>query len=42
VRLNEIAQRSGGSEQAFYKTIQRLRAALLECISRTMAQEGFA
>lgn len=41
-RLNEIAQQSGGSEQAFYKTIQRLRAALLECISRTLAQEGLA
>ena len=41
-RLNEIAQQSGGSEQAFYKTIQRLRAALLECISHTMAQEGLA
>lgn len=39
-RLNQIAQQSGGSEQAFYKTIQRLRAALLECISRAMAQEG--
>ena len=39
-RLNEIAQQAGGSEQAFYKTIQRLRAALLECISRTMAAEG--
>jgi RNA polymerase sigma-70 factor (ECF subfamily) len=41
-RLNEIAQQSGGSEQAFYKTIQRLRAALLECISRTMTKEGLA
>ena len=41
-RLNEIAQQTGGSEQAFYKTIQRLRAALLECISRTMAMEGLA
>ena len=41
-RLNEIAQQSGGSEQAFYKTIQRLRATLLECISRTLAQEGLA
>lgn len=41
-RLNEIAQQSGGSEQAFYKTIQRLRAALLECISRTLAREGLA
>ena len=41
-RLNEIAQQMGRSEQAFYKTIQRLRAALLECISRTMAMEGLA
>ncbi len=41
-RLKEIAQQTGSSEQAFYKTMQRLRAALLECISRTMAQEGLA
>jgi RNA polymerase sigma-70 factor (ECF subfamily) len=41
-RLNEIAQQSGGSEQAFYKTIQRLRAALLECIARTIASEGLS
>ncbi|MEP6671950.1 MAG: sigma-70 family RNA polymerase sigma factor [Chthoniobacter sp.] len=41
-RLKEIARQSGSSEQAFYKTIQRLRAALLECISRTLAQEGQA
>lgn len=40
--LKEIAQQTGSSEQAFYKTMQRLRAALLECISRTMAQEGLA
>lgn len=38
--LKEIAQQAGSSEQAFYKTMQRLRAALLDCISRTMAQEG--
>jgi len=41
-RLKEIAQQTGSSEQAFYKTMQRLRAALLECISHTMAQEGAA
>jgi len=41
-RLNEIARQAGSSEQAFYKTMQRLRAALLECISRTLAQEGLA
>jgi RNA polymerase sigma-70 factor (ECF subfamily) len=38
--FKEIAQQTGSSEQAFYKTMQRLRAALLECISRTIAQEG--
>jgi RNA polymerase sigma-70 factor (ECF subfamily) len=42
VRLNEFAQQSGRSEQAFYKTIQRLRAALLDCITRTMTREGLA
>jgi RNA polymerase sigma-70 factor (ECF subfamily) len=42
VQLNEFAQQAGRSEQAFYKTIQRLRAALLECIERTMTKEGLA
>jgi RNA polymerase sigma-70 factor (ECF subfamily) len=42
VQLNEVAQQAGRSEQAFYKTIQRLRAALLECIERTMEKEGLA
>ena len=37
-RLNEIAAQAGRSEQAFYKTMQRLRAALLECITRTIAK----
>lgn len=41
-RLKEIALQTGSSEQAFYKTMQRVRAALLECIARTMAQEGLA
>lgn len=41
-RLREMAAQTGSSEQAFYKTLQRLRAALLDCISRTMAQEGRA
>ncbi len=40
--LKEIARQAGSSEQAFYKTMRRLRAALLECISRTMAEEGLA
>jgi len=40
VRLYELAQVSGRSEQAFYKTIQRVRAALLDCIKQTVAKEG--
>ncbi len=40
VRINEIARQAGRSEQAFYKTLQRLRAAVLECVSRTMAEGG--
>lgn len=42
VRLNEVAHTTGRSEQAFYKTIQRLRAALLECVERTTGMEGTA
>ena len=38
-RLNEIAAQAGRSEQAFYKTMQRLRASLLDCITRTIARE---
>lgn len=42
VRLNEVAHSSGRSEPAFYKAIQRLRLALLECIDRTVTREGLA
>ncbi len=42
VRLYEIAQQSGRSEQAFYKTIQRLRALLLECMTKTLNKEAMA
>ena len=39
VRLHEMAARAGKSVQAFYKTIQRLRQLLLECIERRMREE---
>jgi RNA polymerase sigma-70 factor (ECF subfamily) len=33
-RFNEVAAKVGKSAEAFYKTIQRLRTALLECVER--------
>ena len=40
VVTREIAKKSGKSEQAFYKTVQRLRAGLLACISRRIELEN--
>lgn len=40
VVMREVAKQSGKGEQAFYKIIQRLRAALLKCVSRAMSMEG--
>lgn len=42
VRLNEVARMTGRSEQALYKTVQRLRAALLQCIDTRTRKEGLA
>lgn len=42
IRLNEVARASGRSEQALYKTVQRLRAALLQCIESQTSKEGLA
>lgn len=36
VSFHEVAARLGKSAQAFYKTIQRLRAALLVCVQREL------
>lgn len=36
VKFNELAAQSGRSVQALYKTIQRLRALLLECAERQL------
>ncbi|TWU28666.1 sigma-70 family RNA polymerase sigma factor [Bythopirellula polymerisocia] len=40
VMMREVAKQSGKGEQAFYKVVQRLRSALLKCISKAMALEG--
>jgi RNA polymerase sigma-70 factor (ECF subfamily) len=40
VRFHEIAAQAGQSATAFYKVIQRLRAALLECVQKRLAAEG--
>lgn len=39
VKFHEVAARAGKSVQAFYKTIQRLREALLDCVEREMRKE---
>jgi RNA polymerase sigma-70 factor, ECF subfamily len=39
-RLHEVAAQAGRSATAFYKVIQRLRAALLECAQRRLRAEG--
>lgn len=38
-RLNDVAARAGKSVQGFYKTIQRLRARLLDCIEGELKQQ---
>jgi len=40
VKFHEVAAEAGKSTQAFYKTIQRLRASLLSCAERQMKQAG--
>ncbi len=42
VVMRDVALQSGRSEQAFYKVIQRLRAMLLDCVSKAIAAEGTA
>jgi RNA polymerase sigma-70 factor (ECF subfamily) len=39
VKLHEVAARSGRSAEAFYKTLQRLRSRLLECVQRELKEE---
>ena len=40
VVMREVAVELGKSEQAFYKAIQRLRASLLDCVTKAIAAEG--
>ncbi|TLD71268.1 sigma-70 family RNA polymerase sigma factor [Phragmitibacter flavus] len=40
VKFHEVAAQAGKSTQAFYKTIQRLRASLLNCAERQLKQSG--
>jgi RNA polymerase sigma-70 factor (ECF subfamily) len=40
VVIREVALQSGKSEQAFYKVVQRLRAALVQCVTQSIATEG--
>ena len=39
VAIKELALRSGRGEHAFYKSLQRLRGQLLECITKSLAAE---
>ena len=38
MKINDIAIETGRSAQALYKTIQRLRAALLLCVERRIRE----
>ncbi len=42
VKFHEVAAQAGRSATGFYKVIQRLRAALLECVQRRLHAEGAA
>jgi RNA polymerase sigma-70 factor (ECF subfamily) len=41
-RLHEVAAQAGRTAAAFYKVIQRLRAALLDCAQRRLRTEGIS
>lgn len=40
LKLREVSEKTGYSTQAFYKTIQRLRAALLKCAKLELRMES--
>ena len=42
VKFHEVAEQAGKSAQAFYKTIQRMRATLLDCAEKQMQKEARA
>lgn len=41
-RIDEIAQGQGRTPMALYKTLHRIRLALVECTQRVLAREGLA
>jgi RNA polymerase sigma-70 factor (ECF subfamily) len=41
-RIGELAERSGRTAMALYKTLHRVRLALAECARRVLAEEGLA
>lgn len=42
VTVREYAQQSARSEQAIYKSVQRLRQKLLMCVKQTLADQGLS
>jgi RNA polymerase sigma-70 factor (ECF subfamily) len=40
VVMREVSLQSGKSEQAFYKVVQRLRAVVLDCVTKALAAEN--
>ena len=42
VRMDELAAQRGQTAMSLYKVLHRIRRALLECVRRAAAQEGFA
>ncbi len=40
--IREVAEELGKSATAFYKTLNRIRQTLLDCIERTLKEEGHA
>jgi RNA polymerase sigma-70 factor (ECF subfamily) len=40
--LKALAEESGRTADALYKTLQRIREALFHCINKRMAKEGFS
>ena len=42
VRMEALAQKRGQTAMALYKTLHRIRLALIECTQRVLAREGLA
>lgn len=42
VQIDEVAKARGRTPMALYKTLHRIRLALMECVQRTLTREGLA